>query len=127
MKNKTIAFLLPNGGFKDCCMILEHGQYNGYVAIPPEHPLYRASYNSAEIEQLRVYGGVTFAGGIEQLYGAMKCLDMRTIPSNWWVFGFDTCHYGDNPVSWDFEAVAQETRRLQQQLEELFAQSKNNQ
>lgn len=36
----------------------------------------------------------------------------------WWIFGFDTAHYGDDSLMWDREAVAAETLYLLKQMEE---------
>ena len=39
------------------------------------------------------------------------------IGDDWWIFGFDTFHYGDNEYDWDKQAVVQETRYLMKQLD----------
>lgn len=36
----------------------------------------------------------------------------------WWIFGFDTAHYGDDSLMWDREAVVTETLYLLKQMEE---------
>ena len=120
MNMKTIAFLIATPELPSTAT----GQYNGYVAVPPEHPLYRKSNFDPEVENLDVHGGVTFAGYEKTLPWASVYLDHQKPRRNWWVFGFDTCHYGDNSDKWNRENCTEETRRLQEQLEELFAQSK---
>lgn len=117
---KTIAFLraTPKNPY------FETGEYNGYVAVPPEHPLYGKGYDEPEVENLDVPGGVTFADTADKLPPTSEYLDNKEPPRDWWVFGFDTCHYGDNSDKWNLENCTEETRRLQEQLEELFAQSK---
>lgn len=116
---KTIAFLITTPNL----MYTEMGEYNGYVAVPPEHPLYGKDEYAEEVEALDVHGGVTFADYAKTLPLVSECLDHKEPPRNWWVFGFDTCHYGDNPERWNLERCTEETRELQKQLEELFAQS----
>ena len=119
MNMKTIAFLITTPNL----MYRETGEYNGYVAVPPEHPLYGKGDIAEEVEALDVHGGVTYTGKIECLPYPSELLDHKEIPRDWWVFGFDTCHYGDNPDEWNLERCTEETRKLQKQLEELFAQS----
>lgn len=104
-------------------MYRETGEYNGYVAVPPEHPLYGKGDSAEEVEALDVHGGVTYTGKIECLPYPYELLDHKEIPRDWWVFGFDTCHYGDKPDEWNLERCTEETRKLQKQLEELFAHS----
>lgn len=43
--------------------------------------------------------------------------DNTEIGDDWWIFGFDTFHYGDNEYDWDKQAVVQETRYLMKQLD----------
>ena len=116
---KTIAFLrtTPKNPY------FEAGDYNGYVAVPPEHPLFGKGYDKPEVEALDAHGGVTFAGKASDVDDIDIYLDCKEPPCDWWVFGFDTCHYGDNSDKWNLESCTEETRRLQEQLEELFAQS----
>lgn len=120
MKKLTIAFLIATPELPST----ETGEYNGYVAVPPGHPLYRKSNFDPEVENLDVHGGVTFAGYEKTLPWVSVYLDHQKPRRNWWVFGFDTCHCGDNSDKWNLENCTEETRRLQEQLEELFAQSK---
>lgn len=119
---KTIAFLITTPNL----MPMKTGEYNGYVAVPPEHPLYGKGDSAEEVEALDVHGGVTYTGKIEHLPYPSKLLDHKEIPRDWWVFGFDTCHYGDNPDKWNCKTVASETRKLQAQLENLFAKIRYN-
>lgn len=117
---KTIAFLIkpPTFGF------FSTGEYNGYVAVPPEHPLFGKGVRQSEVGALNVHGGVTFAGQVKDLTDASVNIDLKEPPRNWWAFGFDTCHYDDTPEKWNLERCSKETRKLQKQIEELFAQSK---
>lgn len=118
---RTIAFLITTPSL----MFMETGEYNGYVAVPPEHPLYGKDYGTEEAEALDVHGGITLACEASELRNDIDIfMDCKEPPRDWWVFGYDTCHYGDNPERWNLNRCTEETRRLQKQLEELFAQSK---
>ena len=119
---KTIAFLITTPSL----MFMETGEYNGYVAVPPEHPLYGKGYDEPEVDNLDVHGGVTFADTADKLPPTSEYLDHKEPPRDWWVFGFDTCHHDDNPDKWNCKTVASETRKLQAQLENLFAKIRYN-
>lgn len=87
------------------------GYANGYVAIPPSHPLYEKHYDDVNIH---VHGGLTFSDW-SQFFESdnIEILGTETeLPEDWWVFGFDTCHYGDNKDNWNKEACIRETLRL---------------
>lgn len=101
------------------------GYANGYVAVPKDHPFYGKDYDDVEVD---VHGGLTFAcpgsnitaadlPETEVLEGCLYDLD-----ENWWVFGFDTCHYTDSLENWPREAVIAETLSLKKQLEEAYEQ-----
>lgn len=83
-------------------------------------------YDKPEVEALDAHGGVTFAGKASDVDDIDIYLDCKEPPCDWWVFGFDTCHYGDNSDKWNRKTVASETRKLQAQLENLFAKIRNN-
>jgi hypothetical protein len=84
---------------------LKLGWGNGYVAVPPSHCL----YGHFIINQIHVHGGVTFSGNGYHV----------NTPKGWWVFGFDTSHWGDNLENWPKEAVIEETMSMFWQLVEL--------
>lgn len=104
-------FTIKNDNWKnpDGTLIINYGWGNGYVAIPPTHPLYGlwANHSVYYHDLLNVHGGITCAvpagGG-------------GNSPEDWWVVGFDTRHYGDNTINWPKEAVEAETRNLFCQL-----------
>lgn len=102
---------------------IEVGQYNGYVAVPPGHPLSGVDYNDPRLAEIDVHGGLTFADTV----GVLPAERMEAVrpnaepPSDWWAFGFDTCHSGDTPEKWNRGTVEAETRILQVQLEALAA------
>lgn len=92
------------------------GWGNGYVAIPPEHPLHGVDYADERMEFVEIHGGLTFAANSSES-GLSKWLTKKGVPEGWWVFGFDTAHYGDNEVNCDEEFVKQQTENLKEQLE----------
>jgi hypothetical protein len=98
-------------------VIIEKGWGNGYVALPPTHPLYLGTLDSITdnsliqikidlVGSLDVHGGITYND-----FG-----DGVNAPIDWWVLGFDTAHYGDTLEKWPKEAVEAETKRLFCQL-----------
>ena len=38
------------------------------------------------------------------------------IGDDWWIFGFDTAHWGDNKYDWDRKAVTEETLSMMEKL-----------
>ena len=139
---KVIPFIINNArlfpsGFKHC------GAANGYVAIPPTNKYYGLPYDSPEVESLSVHGGITYAdfatyketsvNGLfvtkPEFVGKRNTLltynelcflgdKPQEIPDDWFILGFDTCHWGDNKENWNEDKVAQETLELAKQLEE---------
>ena len=94
------------------------GYANGYVAIPPEHPLFGKHYDELEVD---VHRGLTYSSPSSDIFEyfdtrAIELLD-EEIPKGWWVFGFDTLHYGDNPDTCPREWCVEETKRLKTILE----------
>lgn len=101
------------------------GVCNGYVAIPPEHPLYTKSADEA-YESLQKAGfdgchygftyGDTNHGKLDS--EKMLCDELPTDFDKWWVFGFDTCHCEDNLKTWNEAAVISETIKIKEQLDD---------
>ena len=96
----------------------EVGYANGYVAVPPEHPLFGRYYDYPEI---RIHGGLTYSrlsGEVFETFdmSAIEMLD-GDIPKGYWVFGFDTFHPGDNQVSRSREWCIKEVNKLKTILE----------
>ena len=134
---------------KEFAALLTHGTHNGYVAVPEEHLLYGKVCEDPQIEAISIHGGITYAdhaiyqdkssdtgfsilskyvGKInllikdgEFLYPADKEFLMNELKQgkNWWIFGFDTWHWGDDPIIWNKEAVISETQYLLRQLTEI--------
>ena len=123
-----------------------HGWGNGYVAVPPKHPLHGMDYdkivkvkdeNSIKFNEnwigllcysigdrtegeiplnlaINVHGGITLARAPKDMKYVPSC-----IPSDWWVFGFDTCHADDDILSWPKERVRSETKKFKRELENI--------
>ena len=101
------------------------GYANGYVAVPPEHPLHGVNYN--DVDNIEVHGGLTFSNSMEEIkadgwHDDTECIGFDSfddIPKDYWVFGFDTAHAYDNPTVWNRETCIEETKYLKEQLENI--------
>lgn len=101
------------------------GYANGYVAVPPEHPYFGKDYDDIDAE---VHGGITFTKDSDtvkkhwdNLPDDIEFLDGATeIPSGWYIFGFDTMHYGDTLETCPKEYCVEETIKLKKQLDCTF-------
>lgn len=145
MKQELIAFINAehNKEMNDRNLpFLVAGYANGYVAIPPGHPCYRKRYTDESLDGIQVHGGITFSEPVcyedesfmskrrinPEYIGTRSCLfdnaeyvtDTKDVPDDWWILGFDTCHYQDNLHRWTREDVIEETQRLKKQLEDLW-------
>lgn len=119
---KTIAFLNREVNHSMPPEV-EAGYANGYVAVPPEHPLYGT--DGVIVEEwapVSVWGGLTFSEYKETVnHWNREYIEMLDggsfddIPDNWYIFGFDTIHGYEKLHDRDW-CIA-ETRRLQQQIE----------
>ena len=121
-KDKLYAFLnsdvnksLKENGIKT-------GYANGYVAIPSSHPMHSTGYNDIDVD---VWGELTFDSSIKAIKESkwesiegINFEDFNEIPEDYWVYGFDTCHSGDDE-SHDRRWCIGETLRLLQQFEDL--------
>lgn len=138
MKNELVAFITPTS-FLDAKFNLsgyefEHGTHNGYVAVPPQNKYHGKSYD--DMEDFRVHGGITFSKPttypdtmngrkINEKYIGKRNVILKEaefitenteVGDDWWIFGFDTAHHGDNKYDWDKKAVIEETFSLMEQL-----------
>jgi hypothetical protein len=86
-------------------LVIKSGYGNGYVAVPPTHPAYKMDYDTL-LYPIEIHGGLTYSD-----FG-----NGENAPKHWWVFGFDTAHFGDTIENWPKEAVEAETKRLFSQL-----------
>lgn len=101
------------------CRVLDSpfGSYNGYVAVPKEHPAWGQDYETLPIE---VHGGLTF--GQQGSDDPEKSEDFPNTSLYW--FGFDTSHAGDwvdfgsdrGGRKWTAEDVAKETEGMAKQF-----------
>lgn len=138
MENKLVAFI-KSTSFMDKKTPpfeygFEHGTHNGYVAVPPGNKYHGKSWD--EMEDFNVHGGITFSQPViypdemdgrkvnEKYVGKRNCIliDAEFITENteigddWWIFGFDTVHCGDNKHNWNRQAVVDETLSMMEQL-----------
>lgn len=135
MENKAVAFIKSNKWFKST--MVEHGTHNGYVVVPPANKYHGMSYS--DIEDVYVHGGITFSepviNGEESFVSKRKynpkyvgkrnpilndaefITDNTEIGDDWWIFGFDTFHHGDDEYNWGKQSVIQETMCLMEQIE----------
>lgn len=138
MENKLVAFITSTS-FLDVYFNLsehgwEHGTHNGYVAVPPQNKYHGKSFN--DMKDFKVHGGITISEPAtypDQMYGreikkeyvgkrnellkkAEFITDNTKIGDDWWIFGFDTAHYGDNKYNWDRQAVVEETLSMMELL-----------
>lgn len=145
MKPELVAFINANHNNElnnHKMPFLTAGYANGYVAIPPGHPCYRKECLESPIDEIPVHGGITFSEPVcyesktfmskreikPEYIGTKSCLfedaeyisNNKNIPDDWWILGFDTCHYCDNPANWTRENVIAETLKLKKHLEDLW-------
>jgi hypothetical protein len=74
------------------CLLLRNkllGNWCGYAAVPPGHPLHGKGYEEVDIE---VHGGLTYANACQ---GPICHVPKPGEPDDVWWFGFDCCHAGD--------------------------------
>lgn len=102
---------------KGISSFLDGGNFNGYVAVLPEHPFYGKGYD--EINDLLykhpdtngfyIHGGLTFANGDKSF-----CPELSKHFPDYWIFGFDTRHADDTAEYWTEERTWEETEKLLQ-------------
>lgn len=92
------------------------GHSNGYIAVPKDHPWYGKDYDDIDAD---VHGGLTFSNHMSDL---TRTRAVGELPGSddYWVVGFDTCHYGDNEYNCDLNYVLSEVERLKQQALEAI-------
>ena len=91
--------------------ILPHGWGNGYAVIHKYHPFFGKSYDAISAE---APGGLTFC------CLGKDCewpeLDEKYKNEDHWIFGFDTCHWGDTLEKWPVEEVINAAMKLSADL-----------
>lgn len=122
---KTIAIIRDNKWIDR--NLREHGWGNGYVAISKEHCCFGADYDKI-YDLIEVHGGLTFGRNAKEFlindfakeYPFEFLNDTTDIDwSDYWVFGFDTCHCCDDMINCSKYFVIEETLSLQKQLESI--------
>lgn len=138
MGNKLVAFITSTS-FLDVKFDLsgyefEHGTHNGYVAVSPKNKYHGKSMD--KLNDIKVHGGITFSEPAtypdvmngrkinEKYVGKRNAISEKAefitenteVGDDWWIFGFDTAHWGDNKYNWDKQAVIEETLSLMEQL-----------
>lgn len=106
-------FIGTSGQFVYIIQKTELNVYCGYVGVPLTHILFARTYSSIP-GYLKVHGGVTYSG------------PMDGIGDDFWFFGFDCAHYGDEVPGFkvglgtgeyrEFPYVLKETLSLIKQL-----------
>lgn len=138
MENKLVAFIVSTSWMDKRINLsgyeFEHGTHNGYVAVPPENKYHGIDQN--DVNDIHVHGGITFSEPViypnimngreinPKYFGKRNLLlekaefitDNTEIGDDWWIFGFDTAHWGDNKHDWDRQAVIEETLSMMEQL-----------
>ena len=89
---------------------IEHGYGNCYVALPKGHKYFGIDYNAIPVD---VHGGLTFSHLGNELGNKYP---ERFRNKNFWIVGFDTCHYGDNLLTCDAGYCYKEAESLAKQL-----------
>lgn len=92
------------------------GHSNGYIAVPKDHPWYEVHYNHIDVN---IHGGLTFSNNMSDW---IKEIAVGELPetNDYWVIGFDTCHYGDNEHNCNLNYVLSEVESLKQQALEAI-------
>lgn len=122
MEVKFVPFLnkARNDEVRDNKMFPQNRGYaNGYVAVPPHHPLYGMDYDKVN-ELVSVHGGLTYSRPYnEQLVSDAILLSEDEVPADSWIFGFDTMHWGDNLGNCNEAFCKYETINLVEQFKKI--------
>lgn len=113
--NKFIVFLN-----REVNKLITAGYANGYVAIYKDHPYFGKDYMDINVD---IHGGLTFSkSGKYFTFVDTECLEgcVDQLSEDWWIFGFDTCHSGDNLTTWPKDKVIDEVIKLKTILEEKY-------
>lgn len=91
------------------------GWWNGYVAVPPSHPMYWKNYLDVDID---IHWWLTFS---EPATSAIieRVPEFAHFPIGYWIFGFDCAHAWDNEINCSKEFVEAETQNLFDQLNNI--------
>lgn len=95
----------------------DRGAGNGYVAVPPSHPVHGMHYHEIERKyDIDVYGGITFS---DYLNNPCRIGEGEDIPEDYWIIGFDTQKDCDNKQNWSMDSVKYETELFKRQIEDI--------
>lgn len=96
---------------------MQLGNWCGYVAVPPGHPLHGANYNDARAEGIYAHGGITYTDGCQgEICHAANAGEADDV---WW-FGFDAGHAGDLvPQLLKYGSLAEFDPELHEKLKSL--------
>lgn len=93
--------------------ILDGGNFNGYIAVLPEHPFYGKDYDEVSDllskKDFYVHGGLTFANDDKDF-----CPELSEHFPDYWILGFDTRHADDTAAYWTEERTWEEADKLMQ-------------
>lgn len=92
--------------------ILNGGNFNGYIAVTPEHPFYGKHYD--EVNQMLDSKDFSVHGGLTLSSDSSFCPDLPTDSPQYWILGFDTRHIDDTSEYWTEERTWEETDKLMQ-------------
>jgi hypothetical protein len=101
---------------------LTTGWGNGYVLLPKSHPFYNMDYDDIPV---RVHGGLTFGElfnpeyiiswiNNRDYYCDISIEELQEL-KDYYIIGFDTCHYGDNMDNCSLDFVIEEANYLLEQ------------
>ena len=116
MGNKVVAFIRSNEWFKST--MVEHGTHNGYIDVHGGITFSEPAISGEESIGSKRKINPRYVGKRNPILDNAEFItDNTEIGNDWWIFGFDTFHYGDDKYNWDKQAVIQETMNLMEQIE----------
>jgi hypothetical protein len=121
LEAKFIPFLnkVRNDEYNNSNPFYTCGYANGYVAVPPHHPLWGMHYDQVN-ELVSVHGGLTYSGAYnERLVSNAILLSEDEVPADSWIFGFDTMHFQDNLLNCNEQFCKDETINLVEQFKKI--------
>ena len=88
------------------------GNFNGYIAVTPEHPFYGKDYD--EVDLMLHKKGFYVHGGLTLTSDPSFCPHLPTEYQKFWILGFDTHHADDTAEYWTEERTWEEADKLMQ-------------
>lgn len=90
--------------------LLDGGNFNGYIAVTPEHPFYGKDYD--EVNDMLHKKGFYVHGGLTLASDSSFCPHLPTEYQKFWILGFDTRHADDTAAYWTEERTWEEADKL---------------